>query len=177
MSYKFQDSGFTLIELIVTIAIMGIAFSIFVSQYAIYRNAKALSLGEEQVVNDIKIIRNYALGTIRANSDFPKGGYGIRFLIDSDGYTIFADADEDHKYSNTGEKFEEIKLPQNVKVTFLRVNGVITDPVDLVFAPPYGIVYIDSYNKKDNDFVNLEITISNSSNYKTIKVRSSGLIE
>lgn len=178
MSFKFQDNGFTLIELIVSITIMSIVFAIVAPQYSKYVNSRALSLAQEQIVGDIRMTQNYTMNTIKANGSFPEGGYGVRFIKDSDVYIIFADNDGDKIYKADGsEKFQEMEMSGGIKINSLRIDGIANDPVDLVFSPPYGITYINGVNKSGGVFINLEIEIINKDNdTKTITVRSSGLI-
>ena len=186
--FKIQNSrksGFTFIELIIVMAIISIMSVVVISGYSSQRDSKALSLGESQVVNDIRIIQGKTYNILSTNgTNFPKGGYGIRFTKNSDKYMVFADLDSDGIYDGVGEDFEEIKLPRNIKVSDLKKDksGTITNPasVDLVFQPPYGKVLIDGDEKTPlpaDDFIELEIEITNGSNTKTIEVSSSRLIK
>ena len=168
-----NKNGFTLLELVVVMAIISIMSAVVISGYGNQRDSKALFLGKSQVINDIGIIRG---------ETYNKGGYGIRFTKDSDKYMIFADLDNDGIYDGAGEDYEEIKLPRNIKVSDLEKDkdGVITNPasVDVAFQSPYGKALIDGEEKTDGDnFINLEIEITNGSNTKTIKVSSSRPIE
>jgi len=178
--FKIQNSskGFTLIEIIIAIFIMGIMFSITVPQYAKYRDSKSLFLGTGQVVGDIRMVQNYAYSILKDNGSFPVGGYGIHFSKDSNTYTIFADKDDDMEYDSDSESFKEIKLPESVKITSLKINSAeeLDGAVDLVFTPPYGKVFIDKENKISGNFINLEIIISNNSGFKTVNMSSSRLI-
>lgn len=173
-----DKSGFTLIEIIIAMFIMGIMFAITVPQYAKYRDSKSLFLGKEQVVSDIRMVQNYAYSILKDNGSFPVGGYGIHFSKDSNSYTIFADKDDDMEYDSDSESFKEIKLPEGVKITSLKINSAeeLDGDVDLVFTPPYGKVFIDKENKISGNFINLEIIISNNSGFKTVNMSSSRLI-
>ena len=181
-SFKFQDRGFTLLELIVVMAIISIMSAIVISGYSNQRDSKALSLGESQVTNDIRIVQGMSYNILSANgTNFPKGGYGIRFTEGSDSYMVFADLDSDGIYDGAGEDYEEIKLPKNVEVSCLKKDGsacgVFTD-VDIVFQPPYGKVLINGDEKSGGSFINLEIEIKNQGgSTKTIEMSSSRLIK
>ena len=176
--FKIQNSsnGFTLIELIIAIAIMGIMFAVTVPQYTKYRNSKALFLGAEQIVGDIRMVQNYSYSILKDNGSFPIGGYGIHFSKDSDHYIIFAD-DGDKEYAGSSENFKEIKLPEGVKITSLKVDTTDNPDVDLIFVPPYGRVFISKENKISENFINLEIVISNNNGSKTVNMSSSRRIE
>ncbi len=182
-SFKFQDSGFTLLELIIVMAIISIMSAVVISKYSNQQDSKALSLGESQVINDIRIVQGRSYNILSTNgTNFPKGGYGIRFTEGSDKYMIFADNDNDGIYTNATEDYEEIELPKNVKVSCLmKGGGCLGGSVDVVFQPPYGRVLIDGDEKTPlpaENFINLEIEIKNQSgSTKTIEVNSSRLIK
>ena len=72
--------------------------AIIVPRYTNYRDSKALFLGAEQVVGDIRMVQNYAYSILKDNGSFPVGGYGIHFSKDSNAYTIFSDKDGDMEY-------------------------------------------------------------------------------
>ena len=174
-----STEGFTLIELIIVMAIMGIMFAVTVPQYSKIRDSKALSLGEEQVVNDIRMVQNYAYSILKSDDSFPVGGYGINFSNNSSEYIIFADKDGDMEYDGVSEIFERIKLPRDVEIVSLKVDSTeeVDGVVDLVFTPPYGKVFIDKNNKITGNFIDLEIVISNDSGSKTINTSSSRMIK
>jgi prepilin-type N-terminal cleavage/methylation domain-containing protein len=171
-----NQKGFSLLELTVVMAIMGIAASITITQYSKNRESKALSLSVKQVVSDIKMVQNYTYGILKFNDSvgFPAGGYGIRFSQNSDSYIIFGDEDSNKFYKNdNSEKFQTINLPRSVKINLLEVDGSIVNPVDLVFSSPYGEVYINGNNKNAGAFIELKIKISNSAGAEIITVNSS----
>lgn len=172
-----DSKGFTLIELIVAITIMSVVFAIVVPQYSKYVNSRALSLAQEQIAGDIRMTQNYALNIPEVGGSFPDG-YGVRFIKDSSVYIVFTDGDGDKIYKSDGsEKFQDIEMSGGIKINSLKIEGLASDPVDLVFAPSYGVTYINGVNKSLGNFIDLEIEIINKDNdTKTITVRSSGLI-
>lgn len=172
-----NKNGFTLIELIVAMAIISIMSAVVIVQYNGYRDSKALTLGEKQIINDIRMVQGRTYNILSNNGSFPEGGYGIRFTNGSDNYIIFADNDDNSVY-DAGEEFETIELPENVEIVGLKKDGVDNSPVDIVFKPPYGKVLIDTKEKSGSSFIKLEIEIKNKSGFtKIIEVSSSRLIK
>jgi prepilin-type N-terminal cleavage/methylation domain-containing protein len=182
---KFQGDGFTLLEIILVVAIISIIVAVTVPKYSSYRISKALIMGADQVTSDIRMTQNYTYGTLRYNGDFPEGGYGIHFSKGSNNYVIFADKDANQEYeTDNSEDFEEIELPRGIKIKSLKktIGTTTTDhtTIDLVFTPPYGVVFIDGENSESaGSIISLKIEVSNSdgSKTKTIEIESSGRIK
>jgi len=177
--FKIQNSnnGFTLIELIIVMVIIGIVTAIIVPSYNKARNNKDLLLGREQVSGDIRMAQNYSYNTLKFGAAFPEGGYGIHFDISGAGdpkkYIIFADINSDQEY-DAGEESQELELPRSVKISSLKVDGSSMNYVDVVFKPPYGKVFIKSGG---NLYAKLEIKIENNDGEtRTIEAEDSGLI-
>ncbi len=169
-----DQKGFSLIELIMVIFIMGVASTIVAVQYSDSRNSKALYLGSKQIANDIRMTQNYTFSSLEDGGANPSGGYGIRFSENSNSYLIFADEDSDRaRNADNSEDFQTINLPDGVKVISLEIDTVGADPVDVVFTSPYGEVYINGNNKNAGSFINLEIEIGNSSGTRVIKISTS----
>jgi prepilin-type N-terminal cleavage/methylation domain-containing protein len=168
-----NQKGFSLMELMMVIFIIGIASSVVVAQYFGSRNFKALYLGSKQVASDVRMTQNYTFSALENGGLNPSGGYGIRFSKNSNSYVIFADGDSD-KTHDAGEDFQTINLPDGVEVTSLKIGVISYNDVDVVFTSPYGEVYIDGVNKDAGDnFINLEIEIGNSIGNEIINVSSS----
>jgi len=143
-----DKSGFTMIELLVVMAIMGIIAAIALPSYNKARNSKELLLAREQIAGDIRMAQNYSYNVLKfTDGSFPAGGYGVHFDISTPKkYIIFADLNDNQTYDAALETFQEINLPRSVEISELRANGDSVDisPVDIVFKPPYGNVFITS---------------------------------
>ncbi len=178
MKYVSKNSGFSLLEIIVVMAIIAIMVTVFVPGQSKNRDKKALILETEQVANDIRSARSYTFNTTSFNgSGPPAGGFGIHFTKDSNSYIIFADKDLplDRTYSGASEKYQEITLSEGVKILNLEINGApIGVPADIVFIPPYGVTYINNNNTAGRE---LEIIVTGPAGSKTITVDVSGRID
>lgn len=85
-----QARGFTLIELSVTIAIMGILTVFVVVMFQQSERQRKLLLAAEQLKADFVYIRNLSLASRQVGGTRPFGGYGMQFTR-GNAYTIFAD--------------------------------------------------------------------------------------
>ena len=171
-----KKNGFTMIELLIVMAIIGIVATIVLPSYNKARNSKDLHLGREQISSDIRMAQNYSFNILKFDGAFPEGGYGIHFDIGNPKkYIIFADkGPSPNQTYDAGEKFQELELPRSVKISSLKVDGSDANPIDIVFKPPYGKVFIWSGG---SFYTKLEIEIKNNDGKtRTIKVENSGLI-
>lgn len=178
---KKNEKGFTLIEMLVVITIIGIIAAIFLPSYSDSFAAKSLSMGKKQVQSDIRNVQNYAYATMEFDASYPEGGYGIHFDIsNSDEYVIFGDKRDganppNRSYDLINEEFEVKKLTDGVHIESVKVNNTETSPVDLVYEPPYGKVYINgSYDVTKE----IKITIQNKKgNNDVIYIKGSGSVD
>ncbi len=169
--------GFTMIEMLVVIAITGIIAAILLPSYNKARNSKELLLAREQIAGDIRMAQNYSYNVLKfTDGSFPAGGYGVHFDISTPKkYIIFADLGPipNQTYDGASETFQEINLLRSVEISELRADGDTVDisPADIVFKPPYGNVFITSSSP------DLKIEIENSDGeVKAITVNNSRLI-
>ena len=164
--------GFTIIEIIVSIAIIGLLTGIMLANYRGGANKTDLVGATHKVVSDIRVAQNYSLGTREFNGITPLGGWGVRFdIANPTEYIIFADKDGDANYS-TGELYVTNTLPLNMEIGAISSSS----PVDIVFLPPDPQTIITANGTKVD---NLTITIKEKINNSTqqLQVNFLGLID
>jgi len=169
------NSGFTLIELLISLFIIMLMTGLFLSNYTAGTRANNLSLGAQQMAEDLRTAQNKALGSTIFNASFPKGGWGVHFTTaSSTKYAIFADSNGDKTYQ-PNEMYQITPLPQSIIITGLS-NGSAQSSLDVTFLPPDPIVRI--YNgtaTSTTGYIYLKNTVSGTT--AQVKVNVLGLIQ
>ena len=104
MALRNEQSGVTLIELLVAIAVIGIMTGIFVMQVSVSDNEQ-VEVITEKVASDVRQIRNLAASrVIGEDNQYPTGGYGMYFqdrnVTDPAYYVVFADDGQNIGYQS-----------------------------------------------------------------------------
>ncbi len=143
-----MKKGFSLIEIIVIMAIIVIMSSIIISDYNKQKNKKMLLYAVRQIAEDLRMAQNMTVDTLKFNGAVPQGGYGIKFaLADNDFYIIFADINGDKIYNAGADGVvKTADLPKNIIIDTIDKDAVSIGAANVVFVPPYGDIYIDALN-------------------------------
>lgn len=147
LNTKYQipnTKGFTMIELLVSLAIIALLLGSFIVNYRGGSRNSELALTSQKVVSDLRSVQNSTLGSSRYNGLVPKGGWGIHFSKVSGSntyYTIFADIDGDKSYDNPAESNpvyggRQIDLPPDTVINELLFNTTPKNSLDILFLPP-----------------------------------------
>jgi prepilin-type N-terminal cleavage/methylation domain-containing protein len=183
-----KRSGYTLIELIVSIAIIAMITAIFLVNYHSTTRRADLRLTAQRVVSDIRLTQNYALGLMSYgavdNRVAPAGGWGIVFDSDSSEYSTFADITPNHLF-DIGEAEADYgaiihTLPANFIIEDIKVKQIsgliISVPkVNIIFLPPDPKVFINAL--ESNQEVELVLKDQTTEETKNIKINFLGLAE
>lgn len=173
-----SQSGFSYIELVVIISIMGLLTGMIVVNFRQAEKRKAAALAGDTVINALRLTQNYTLGgksipstatrvhNDTASTDCAAGSkapseYRIAFIGGSSTYTIYA-TDK----CNDIWQIEQGKLPPK---TVVKANGIKVDitehnEVQLMFTPPFARMTIASSDDFSpaptfNTFIASEITV------------------
>ena len=115
--------GFTILELIVVIAIMVTVSSLVLANYPGFNERLAVRRQAEEIASNVRQAQSYGLGVKEFGSnDFP--GYGVYFqsnVIDS--YVLFADSVRNLTYDAlSNEKIKDLPILGNVRIYDLCAN-------------------------------------------------------
>jgi len=178
-----KKSGFTLIELIVSVSIIAMVTGIFLANYSSANRRSDLIMTSQKLVSDIRMAQNYALGLTRyglsGSTNVPLGGWGIHFDLQSYGtnkYVIFADDNGNGVYDsgedNISNGAQVTSLPTNISINSLSSGN----KADITFLPPDPITTITGSSATSSQ-VDIILKDSKSNTIKTVRVNFLGLAE
>ncbi len=159
--------GFTLVELLLSISIIGVITGMMMANFRGGQRSTEVRLASEILVDQIRSVQTSSLsgrlvsvcsgGSFNLRVCEPKNpvvsctggscqkrvptGYGIRFTTSPEtSYLLFYDTDGDWRY-DAGEDLATVPyvVGNNVRLTASSAGT----PLDLVYTPPYGQVYVN----------------------------------
>jgi len=180
-------SGFTLLEVIVTLFIITLLTSLFLTNYRAGSRNTDLTFAMQKLVSDIRTAQNNSLGSVFYNATTTLGGWGVHFDIaagNNTAYFIFADQNNNKVYDN-GEAVETaggqtITLPANIVIDRLIDSSGAGDShfrLDITFLPPDPVtrIYWDGNSSSSKATIGLRETVQEQT--KSLIVNKLGLIE
>ena len=139
-----RQLGFTLIELIVVIAIMVAMATLFIANYNGTRAERNLKIAQSQMVTNIRKTQSYILSARNVNpsSSIPAKYYVLKFDTNASNYLIQS---VDTNY-NLNSALETLSLPQGITISAIQsvtADNITTTPstVQLAYASPYAKLY------------------------------------
>lgn len=178
-----KKSGFTLIELIVSVAVIALVTGIFLANYNSTNRRTDLTMTAQELVADIRMAQNYSLGLARyglsGSTNVPLGGWGVHFDLTNFGnnkYILFAD-DNGNKIFESDEAnatygAKETVLPDNIIIVYLSSGN----KADITFLPPDPITNITG-SASGYEQVDIVLKDTTTNTTKTIRVNYLGLVE
>jgi prepilin-type N-terminal cleavage/methylation domain-containing protein len=165
---SIKSKGFTLIELMVTVAVALILGAIVLIGYGSIRDRLALDRSSLKLAQDIRRAQEMAM------AQEAHGRYGIYFDINSpSSYVLFGDTNPPNKKYDSGEEIREIFLEDPVQIKSLAASSV-----NLVFEPPYPEISFLGEGEDLGDTIALVVSLKNNVEVeRTITINKAGLID
>ncbi|MDD5043128.1 MAG: prepilin-type N-terminal cleavage/methylation domain-containing protein [Patescibacteria group bacterium] len=135
LNYFPNRSGFTLVELLVSITIFALMTMFVVVNFRAGQKQDFLNLGAEEISNNLKKAQTAAVAGELIEGVVPKGGYGLYFASDSTSYLYFADLDGNFNYTAVDGVIAEYPLPKGVVIN--------SENLSVVFDPPRPKIYFN----------------------------------
>jgi len=180
---NIKRQGFTLAEIMVSVAIIAIFSSMSIALFYSYRKTGELNMAAYKLISDIRKAQEYALGLKELNptDGFPLGGWGVFFDKSNPAknkYTIFADLDND-KIMDAGESSSEIYIQSNIVIQNINMDEAVMpgNRVYATFLPPDPTVSL-CRNGSLCATTNIEIKLSqDGTSVVGVKINKNGLAE
>ena len=134
-----QDrNGFTLIELMIVVAIMGLISGIGFVSLQSGRESLALDRAVHHVAQDMRKAMEYALRTRSYTCSIGSfSGYGVYIsTVTATSYILFAECQGNEKYNPNDEDIEVVPLEKGVRFDSILVDGTSRAGVAISFFPP-----------------------------------------
>ncbi len=171
MFYIVKNRGFTLPEVMISIAIFLIISSIIIANYRFSENSNTFRMSAYEVEDSIDMTYNIALTGKRINDIIPDSGYGINFNKETDYYTIFGNmtaktGEEDcEKVFNSApgitcsnSQIDQVSfssgLPNGISIDSFACNGVnvANNNLNIIFYPPRASMRIFVYKDASSEY-------------------------
>jgi type II secretion system protein H len=166
-----MEQGFTLVELIVVFAVMGLLTALFLANYRPVSERTEVEMSTQEMAANIRLAQSNTLGAAEYEGNVPEGGWGVYMEDEDDQYIIYADVDNNHIYSGESEKWQKKELPGGIYITSTGGGS----RADVAFEPPDPTTYINGNSTSTDEVV---VTIAdNNDNFSQIKMNFFGLIE
>lgn len=177
-----NTSGFTLVELMVSIGIIVLMTGIFLSSYHSNNRKNSLDAAAQILASNIRLSQSYSLGSKKYGSASPAGGWGLslnNFSTSNTYYRFYTF----NSGNNPVSEFKRIKLPKNIIIkdfSLMKSDGNIFDNKNdarINFEPPDPITHINSTGITDAVWLKINLMDIESNLVATVFVNFYGMIE
>jgi Tfp pilus assembly protein FimT len=140
----FNNSGFTLLEVTISLFIITLMIALFLANYDTGNRTNDLAGAAQKLASDIRIAQNKSLGSVAYNGSFPIGGWGVHLTTtgSNTSYIVFADLNGNQVYDSSPDEGaiayggQVNSLPANIIVSSIVTTVSTPSTLDITFLPP-----------------------------------------
>ena len=132
-----NKQGFTLAEMMVTLVIFGLIFTLALVNFRRGERLEAFRLTAEQVAGNLRLAQTQALTGISEDEALAQA-YGIYFSLNEAGQYILFKDQGDRLYGIGDQVVATVILSEEITL-----SGLTSDPLTIVFEPPKPAIYIN----------------------------------
>lgn len=142
-----NQRGFTIIELLVVLAIMGLFLGAVLVNYARTRGPRNLRIAQNEMVTNIRKVQSYVLSS-RNTSEGPVKYYVLKFDEENPTQYILQAVQQD--YDNFSDSVETFSLPTGITITAVDTQQPLgSSTVDsrcaqIAFSLPFNKMFLDT---------------------------------
>lgn len=196
-----NNKGFTFIELIVSVAIIGTLMAFSIVKFRTFNQGGQINIVAQKIVSDIRKTQSYALGLKEYNGNRPEGGWGVyfnQFNGFNEEFVIYPDyngsvvrpGEYNHLY-NANEREEVIPISNGIWIDQIAIGPEggpfnLWSTVNITFEPPEPHIFICDATMIGGAGVDCDITntgdvarirLTNGTDTKTIEINRFGLVD
>ncbi len=142
-SKNTTQAGFTLSELIVVIAIIGLLSTLVVVNFNQQRARRSVLLAQNETVTNARKVQSYALSSRDINATTKPSFYYLQLTTDQKSYEVRA---LDDGGQSTLKAIETVKLPDETYISSITMIGPNADEkldcAQVAFSVPFARMYI-----------------------------------
>jgi len=172
-----RELGFSIIELLVAMAILMILSSIFIVNLNSANRRLDLNLAVQYLVSNIRLMQTKSLAPDPLSAS---GVYGLFFTLDNKNeYILFEDKSNppNDAYDGGSELIDKIKLPQGISFDGFKTNLGDTHTATVVFKAPIPTVKINQSQSISYLLLKVTKSTAGSSLSKEVMIETSNNIE
>ena len=172
-----QSAGFSILEVLITAAIIGVVTAIVVIRYGAFNNSVLLKSQAYEMALDLREAQVFAV-SVREGSGGFRDEYGIYFTTaSSTEYQLFIDSSPSNQLYDPGEELgDPYRLDSRFGITNLTINGSDVSEFSVVFKRPDFDAIIEGDPSNTTATIVIEPVSAASGETRTVEVTSTGQI-
>lgn len=170
--YLKNNSGFTLVELLVSISIIAIISGLFLANYRGGEKSNQLNLSAQELASNFRLAQNHALGLLDFEDATPYG-WGVNIDTQNDYFVVFANLDGNYSFDDN-EEYLRINLSKGVGFDSILVDETSSLDLNVVFTPPDPTTHINNSDASEEAVITLK---NQSGQTKAVSINFFGLVE